>query len=806
MNDLRFAFRQLLKSPGFSLLAILTLALGIGMNTAIFSLVNDLFLNSLPFREPGRIAVLQAEAKDRNLEELPMSVPRFWHYRDGQTVFAGMAADNGTGYILTGLGEPIQLFGANVTANYFDVLGVKPVRGRNFLPEEEMKTDVALVSTNFWHNRLNSDPQVIGRSIILNGVPTTIVGVLPNIPAAWFGPNSEIWTVKPFQLPGFNQERLMRGLSFMRAIGRVKPGVTFEQARAALPSLQAGYREKFPENADNSWSPVIKTAAEDATGNLRPAFFTLLAAVAAVLLIACSNVANLLLVRFSGRRREIALRVALGASRKGVVRLFVLESTLISLLAGALGLLLALWVLALIPKLALDNLPLGNNVALSAPVLLFTFAVALLTGVAMGLYPAWQSSRADLVDGLKDGGRAVSGSLGQQRFRRGLVATQVGLSVVLLAGAGLLITSFMRLSGQDSGFRPENVWTGAIGMPESAYPDEAARARFAERLVAEMQTAPGVEAVGGSDGVPLGGNNSASPYARVEGNPPPVKERPLGQTHSITPGYLKTLGIPLLAGRDFDARDGLGKPPVVLISQATAKKLFPGEDPIGRQMYFGTDNNIGLATEIVGVVGDVRSLRLDRTNEVEFYRPWAQRSAAFLSVAVRTPLPPDSTAGMVRAALNKVDAGLPIIQATTMRAVVNQSLGQQRLTMTLLGAFAAVALLLAAVGIYGAVAYTVAQRTGEIGVRLALGAQTRDVLQLVVKQGMTPVVFGLALGIAAALTLGRLLAAQLYQISPHSPVLLGLTAIVLALVALFACLIPARRASLVSPLQALRTE
>ncbi len=325
-----------------------------------------------------------------------------------------------TGYILTGLGDPIQLFGNEVTANYFDLLGVRPMRGRLFLPEEEMKADVALVSANFWRNRLNSDPQVIGRSITLNGVPTTIVGVLPKMPAVWWGPNTEVWTVKPFQLAGLPPERIMRGVSFMRVIGRMKPGLTIEQVRAALPSLQAGYREKYPENADNSWSPVALSISELATGNLRPAFVTLVAAVAAVLLIACSNVANLLLVRFSGRRREIALRMALGASRKGVVRLFILESTLISLLAGAFGLLLALWVVSIVPRLALDNLPVEGGLSLSAPVLIFATALALLTGLAMGLYPAWQSSRADLVDGLKDGGRAVSGGLGQQRFRRAL--------------------------------------------------------------------------------------------------------------------------------------------------------------------------------------------------------------------------------------------------------------------------------------------------------------------------------------------------------------------------------------------------
>ena len=806
MTDLRFAIRQLLKSPGFTLLAVFTLALGIGMNTAIFSLIHDLFLRGLPFSEPDRLVIIQAEAKDRNLEQLPMSVPRFWHFRDGQTVFSSLAADTGTGFIMTGLGDPVQLNGDNMTANYMETLGVRPILGRLFLPEEEMKADVALVSANFWRNRLNSDPQAIGRSVTLNGVPTTIVGVIPNPSVAWFGRDLEVITAKPFELPGLTKERLMRGVSFLRVVGRLKPGVTIEQARAAMPSLQQGYRQERPDNADNSWSPVVKSAAEDATGDLRRPFQTLLAAVASVLLIACSNVANLLLVRFTGRRREIALRMALGASRQSVVRLFVFESILVSLIAGVVGTCLALWVVSVIPKLSANNLPLETGLQLNTSVLLFTLGISLLTGMAMGMYPAWQSSRADLVEGLKDGGRAMTGSLGQQRFRRGLVAAQVGLSVVLLAGAALLIASFVRLSRQPSGFKADNLWVGGVGMPPAQYPDPEARARFAERLLAELKTAPGIEASSASDSLPLNGSRSSSPYARVDGNPVPLNQRPLGLTRSVAPGFLKTFSIPLLAGRDFDERDAVDKPLVVLLSKSTAQHLFPNEDPLGKRIFFGTDNNTGLPAEVIGVVGDVRSLRLDRSNDVEFYRPWSQRSGAFFWVTAKTAVKPEAAAGMVRSALNKLDPGLPIIQPNTMNQIVDESLGQRRLTMTLLGVFAGIALLLAMVGIYGAVAYTVEQRTGEIGVRMALGAQTADVLRLVVRQGMMPVIIGLGLGLAAALALGRFLTAQLYEVSANNPALLAATSATLAIVALLACLIPARRASLVNPIEALRTE
>ena len=805
-TDIRFALRQLRKSPAFTLLSVLTLTLGIGANTAIFSLIHDLFLRGLPFKEPSRIMRVYGEAKERDLKQLPFSVPKFWHYRDGQTIFSSFAADWGNGYILTGLGEPVQILGENVTANYFDLLGVHPIRGRNFVQQEEMKDNVALVTENFWRKRLNSDPGVLGRSIALNGVATTILGVLPNLPISWFGRDAEVFIATPFDKPDVTKDRLMRGVSFMRCIGRLKPGVTIQQAQAAMPALEQSYRAQHPETADCTWTSTVISANEDVTGDLRPAFVTLLIAVGAVLLIACSNVANLLLVRFSGRRREIALRMALGADRRNVVRLFVLESTTISVIAGGIGLTLALWIVAVVPKVAGDNVPLESAVTLHWPVLLFTLALSLLTGFGMGVYPAWQSSRADLVDGLKESGRGVSGGRGQHRLRRGLVSAQVALSMVLLAAAAMLISSFVRLSNQQSGFRSEHVWAGGIGLPAARYPDAASRGHFVQRLVDELQAAPGVEATATADAVPLSGNYSAAPYARTDGNPLPLNQRPVGLTRSISPGYFRTLRVPLLAGREFNERDAADQPLVVILSNSTAKKLFPNENPLGRQILFGADDGNGLPTEIVGIVGDVRSRELAKPNDIEFYCPWPQRSFSFFNVMVRTSMKPEAAQTIVRAALDKIDKEMPILQPNTLDAIVAQSLGQKRLTMGLLGAFAGIALLLAIVGIYGAVAYTVEQRTAEIGVRMALGAQVKDVLQLVVRQGMNPVLIGLGVGLIAVFATGRLLAAQLYQISPYNPVLLALTAAGLAIAALLACLIPARRATLIDPIQALRTE
>jgi putative ABC transport system permease protein len=806
MNDLRFAFRQLRKSPGFTFLAVITLALGIGLNTAIFSLINDLFLRGLPFKEPGRVLHMYSNAKDRNLLEIAVSAPRYQHYRDGQTMFDGFAGENIFAFSLTGLGDPVQLFGGKVTSNYFDVLGVRPIRGRNFLPQEEDTADVAMVTENFWQKRMGGDANVIGRSITLDGVPHTIVGVLPNLPFSWTGPNAEVWTTKPFVIPGFSYERMMRGTGFLRVVGRLKPGMTVEQARAALPSLNQSYRSQYPDKIDSSVTMSLKTLPEDVTGNLRPAFATLLAAVAFVLLIACSNVANLLLVRFTGRRREIALRMALGASRASVLRLFIFESLLVSILAGVVGAVLAWQLVPLVPKMAANFLPFdpATGVSLSFPVLGFTIALSILTGVAMGIYPALQSSRADLVDGLKEGGRGTSGSMHQHQFRKILVGAQVALSVTLLAGATLLITSFVQLSRQNIGFRAENLWIGLVTLPQAQYPDPPTRQRFVEQTLAALHAIPTLQSATISGDIPLlAGAGGATLYSRPDGEILPVDKRASAPSHDVAPDYFKTWGIPILTGRDFDQHDVADHQNVVLISQAGARKVFGNENPIGKTLLVTA---LSVPVEIVGVVGDVRTRKVAEPDDMEFYRPWAQENFPFAVVAVRSDLRVDAVTKLVQSALNTVDPGLAIAIPQSMDKIVAQALGQARLMMWLLGIFAGAALLLATVGIYGAVAYTVEQRTGEIGVRMALGAQMMDVLRLVVTQGMKPVIIGLAAGLAAALALGRLLTSQLYQISAHNPLVLTATVMILGAAALLACLLPARRAALIDPIHALRTE
>jgi len=806
MNDIRFAFRKLRQSPAFTLIAVITLALGIGLNTAIFSLINDLFLRGLPFKQSKRVLRMYSNVKDRNLLEIGVSAPRYQHYRDGQTMFNGFGAENTIPFTLTGLGDPVQLFGGKVTSNYFDVLGVRPIRGRNFLPQEEDTANVAMVTQNFWQKRMGGDANVIGRSITLDGVPHTIVGVLPNLPFSWTGPNAEIWTTKPFVIPGFSYERMMRGTGFLRVIGRLKPGMTLKQARAALPSLDQSYRTQYPDRIDSSSTMSLKTLPEDVVGNLRPAFATLLAAVAFVLLIACSNVANLLLVRFTGRRREIALRMALGASRASVLRLFIFESLLVSILAAVVGTGLAWQLVPLVPKMAANFLPFDpeTTIGLSLPVLGFTVVLSILTGVAMGIYPALQSSRADLVEGLKEGGRGTSGGVRQQRFRKILVGAQVALSATLLAVAALLITSFVQLSRQNIGFRAENLWIGLVTLPQAQYPDPPTRQHFVEQTLAALHAIPTLQSATISGDIPLfAGAGGATLYSRSDGEILPVDKRASAPSHDVAPDYFKTWGIPILTGRDLDQHDAADHQNVVLISQAGAKKVFGNENPIGKTLLV---TSASTPVEIIGVVADVRSRKVAEPNDMEFYRPWAQENFPFAVVAVRSNLRVDAVTKLVQSALNTVDPGLAIAIPQSMDKIVAQAFGQARLMMWLLGIFASVALLLASIGIYGTVAYTVEQRTGEIGVRMALGAQTRDVLRLIVNQGMKPVVIGLAIGIVSAFGIGRLIATQLYQVSAHNPALLGGATVLLGTIALAACLLPARRATHVDPIVALRYE
>ncbi len=812
LTDLRHALRSLAKSPDFTAVAVLTLAVGIGANTAIFSLIDSLLLRSLPFAEPDRLLRVYGDAPERQLSQLNLSVPKFQHLRDHQTVFSSLAAHTGAAFTLTGFGDPVQIPGQHVTANYFDVMGVHLAQGRMFRSDEEDAAPVAIVSDGFWRTRLAADPAVLGRTLQLDGEPVTIIGVLPPLSTVDVGP-TDVWTTRPFELAGVARELLQRGVSYLRVIGRLKPGVTPEAAAAEFKLLGESYRATYPDKADATWQVSLLALREDLFGSYRPALLTLLGAVGFVLLIACSNVANLLLVRFTGRRREIAIRAALGATRSRLVRLFLTESLVVSLLAGGLGVLIALWSLQLLTQLG-AALPAPPAVELNLPVLAFTLVLSFASGALLGLYPALQASRSGVAEVLKEGGRGNTASRAQNRFRALLLGGQVALSLALLVAAGLLLASFARLSRQPAGFDPRHLFTAAINVPPTRYADAQHQWDFYNQLAENLRHAPGVQQAALVNGLPLTGNNSRAPYARADGEVAPLNRRPLGLTRSVTPGYFATLGVPFVAGRDFTLRDRADAPQTVIISAATAKRLFPGEDPLGHRLLMGSNNGTGLAMEIVGVVGDVRSASLAQENNVEFYRPLSQRGNTFVQLVVRLAAAPQN-AGTADAAiftptartvLRDLDTAIPLTQPATMDAIFDDSLGQQRLLLSLLAIFASLAVALAAVGIYSVVAFMVGQRTGEIGVRLALGATPADIRTLVLGQGMKPVLLGLAAGLAATLALARLLAAQLYGVASYDPFTLGAATTGLALVALLACWLPARRAARIDPMIALRAE
>ena len=800
-RDLRFGARILWKRPGYAAVAIITLALGIGANTAIFSVLQGAFFAQYPIKEPDQLLRVYGEDRGRNLTQLNMSVPKFEFVRDQQTCFSGFGAANFTGFTFLNEAEPVQVIGAFATANFLQTFGATPVLGRFFEQAEEEGAPVAVLSETFWRKHFAADPAVLGRSIMLSDVSYTIIGVAPRLPAFW---QAEVWVTRPFQSPNLSAELIQRGVSFLWAVGRLKPGVTPVAAQQELLLITERYRAERADKVDSSWNLVPVPLRDDIVGTARSPIFTLLAAVGFVLLIACANVANLGLVRFASRRREIALRTVLGASRWRVVQQFFIESLVLSVLACALGLLLAVASLPILIRLAKNFITFSGDIGINLPVLGASLAVALVTGLLIGAYPALQASHLKPSAVLSEGGRTLAGSRGQHRVRSLLVAGQVAITLLLLAGAALLTTSFLRLQNQPPGFRPDGVFVGDLNLPPARYPDIDTQSRFYLRLSEEMRNTPGVTAASLIQGLPLSNRNSRAPYARADGDVLPVKDRPLGLTRSVIPGYFATLGIPLLAGRDFTERDVNNSPQVVVISRGTAQRLFPDGNALGRRVLMGTNQGVGLEMEVVGVVDDVRSQTLAQIAEVEFYRPVMQRQSAAMQLVVRTQSEPAAFAATVDQVLKRLDAQLPLTNPTSLSTVVGQSLSQQRLLFTLIGLFATLALVLAVVGIYSIVAYTVTLRTTEIGVRMALGARPRDVLWLVIRQAMRPVLLGGILGLAACLVLGRLLQRQLYEVSASDPILLFATCVGLGVVALVACWVPARRAARVDPMVALR--
>jgi putative ABC transport system permease protein len=802
LQDLRYSVRAFIKSPGFAAIAILTLALGIGANTAIFSVINAAFFAPYGVKEPERLVRLWGQDLKRNILQLGFSVPKYEIIRDQQTSFESLGAATPLAQTLLLNGtEPIQINGALATSSFLDAFGATPITGRFFRADEERGATVAVLGEEIWRTRFGANPAIVGQAITLDGVVYTVIGVSQRLPAFW---DADVWTTNPFQFPGIAQDTIRRGFSFLQPVGRLKTGVTEEQARGELGVLAKRYESAYPANADAAWTLTAIALRDDIVGAARSSLLTLLAAVGLLLVVACANVANLLLVRFTGRRQEIGLRAALGASRGRIVRQFLVESLLLSGIAAALGAVFAYWTLPGLLVLAQNNLAFANDIRISLPVLVATAVLALGAGVVMGLYPAVQGSRSDIVSVLRDGGRTIAGALGSHRARRAIVMAQVAVSLVLLIGAGLLVTSFAKLRNQRTGFDSNNIFVAGVGLPPSRYPDVDTQARFWLRLNEALAAAPGATRATLVSTPPLnGGGFTRSPYALAEGAVAPLNERPLGLTISVTPGYFATMRIPLLAGRDFTERDTAAAPRVAIVSRSTARKLGGEDAVLGRRIIMGANGEV---MEVVGITEDTRTQALASVAEVEFYRPVMQRQRPFMQMMVKTAGDPAAFESTARQVLSNLDATLPMTAVTTHSTMVAQSLAQQRLLFVLLGVFALLAVVLSSVGIYGVVASFVGQRTPEIGVRMALGASRLQVIRIVLGQSIVPVGAGLLLGLVGAVALGRFVEGLLFEISPLDPLMLAGGVVSLALVAGAACAIPAGRAARIDPVSALRGE
>ena len=802
-QDLRYCIRAFIKNPGFTAIAITTLALGIGANTAIFSVINAAFFAPYGVHEPERLVRLWGQDLARNTLQLGFSVPKYELIRDQQTSFESFGATTGLAQTLLLNGtEPIQVNGSLSTSSFLDTFGATAIAGRFFRADEERDTTVAVLGETIWRARFGADPAVVGRTITLDGALYTVIGVSSQLPAFW---DADVFTTNPFQYPGVTQDTIQRGFSYLQPVGRLKPGVSAEQAKGELAVLAERFKAARPGNADAAWSLTAIALRDDIVGTSRASLLTLLAAVGLLLVVACANVANLLLVRFTGRRQEIGLRTALGASRWRIVRQFLVESLTLCLAAAALGAVFANWAMPALLLLAQNNLNFAADIRISMSVLAATGVLAFVAGLAMGAYPAMQGSRADIVSVLRDGGRTIAGASGSHRARRIIVTAQVAVSLVLLIGAGLLVASFSKLRHQPAGFDPDRIFIAGVALPSARYPDLASQSRFWERLTGELSNAPGVERATLSAAPPLSGGFARAPYALAEGAVPPLNERPLALTTSVTPGYFGTLRIPMIAGRDFTERDTADAPLVAIVSRSTSRRVGGEQGLLGRRIIMGSQGG-GQVMEVIGVVEDVRTQSLAATSEYEFYRPVTQRGRPFMQMMVKTAADPAGFESTARRVLSQLDATLPMTGVTTHAQMVDQSLAQQRLMFVLLGVFALLAVVLSSVGIYGVVASFVGQRQAEIGVRMALGATRWQVVATVLRESMTPIAAGLLLGVAASGALGRFMQGLLFEVSPLDPLLLAGSVLTLALVAGAACAIPAGRAARVDPVAALRGE
>ncbi len=802
-QDLRYGARMLFKHPGFTLVAVLTLALGIGANTAIFTVVNAALLRGLPYRSPERLVHLFETTPQKNYDQREFSYPDYQDYQQSRS-FDGLAAYTGGGGILTGHGEAQRVFAPAVSANFFDVLGVEPLLGRTFRAGEDKAgaERVTVLTYGLWQSMFGGDKGVIGQSLTISNVQYTVVGVLP--PSFQFAlRQADLWL--PYQ-PSQAQltRRFMHGTNL---IGRLRAGISLEQAQTETGAITARIAEEHKESHAGT-RLKLTPLQEQITGPIQPVLLTLLVAVGFVLLMVCANVASLLLARSLARQKEIALRAALGATRGRIVRQLLTEAGLLSLLGGLGGLLVARFgldaLVAALPQNQLAALPFFQTLRLDTSILLFALALATLTGLVFGLVPALQASRLDLQEALKEGGRS-SGGGARQRLRGVLVVTEIALSVVLLVGAGLMMKSMLRLMQVNIGFDPTNVLTMTVVLPANKYTDPNRSIAYYQQLRESLAALPGVKGAATVDRLPLQPGNTTRFIVEGEPVPPPGQETE-ANFRVTSPDYFATLGVPLLQGRSFSAGDQANGRQVGIINKSLADKLLGGRDPLGRQLNFPSFPGQGL--EIIGVVGDVKVTGLDQAIRPVLYTPFTQNAGNAATLVVRTNADAAALANAVRERCRALEPEVALFNVQTMETLMAQTPAAftRRFPAWLTGIFATVALLLAAIGIYGVVSYAVSQQTQEIGVRMALGAQVSDILQMVLRQGLSLALSGVALGTVAALVLTRWLSSLLFEVSARDPFTFALVIGVLVFVALLACWIPARRATKVDPMIALRCE
>jgi len=800
--DLRFSLRMLRKSPGFTMIAVMTLALGIGANTAIFSLVNTVLLRPLPYKDAERLVTVWGYNKARGYTTDLVSPLDFADWRSQNHVFESMAASTDLQYTLTGRGEPAVIIAYAFSADYFRVLGVEPLLGRTFLPEEEQpgKNHVAVLSYSMWESRFGGDRDIVGKTITLDAAPYTVVGVMP--PEFKYPALTELWT--PFTVAA--EAANDRGYRYLRVMARLKPGVTMQQAQTEMNAIAGRLALEYPKTNKDDDATNLISLRERTSGDVRPALLVLLCAVGFVLLIACANVANLLLARAAGRQKEVAVRTALGATRLRLVRQFLTESMLLGLLGGGVGVLLAsLCTRALVtmfPSTIFNlNIPRVEEIPMDGWVLVFALTVSLLTGAVFGLVPALQAC-LNTNSALKESGRGLAGGTQGRRFRNTLVVAELALSLILLTAAGLTLRSFVHLLRGDLGFNADHVLTIRVLPPNNKYETDAKKIAFSDQVMERIQSLPGVKAAGTVTFLPLSGWWGGRTVA-LESQATPEDQRPKMMWSSVTPGYFRALGIPLLKGRLFTERDNQGAPGVAIISKSLARRLAPNGEPLGERIDV---QGVKGAVEVVGVVGDVHHMGMTAELTSEVYLPFAQVPEPIMCFGIRTDGDPYSVAKEAQRAIWAVDKDQAVGFVMSMSQLASESLAPQRVMMLILGAFGGMALVMAAVGLYGVIANSVAQRTHEIGVRMALGARSGDVLKLVVGQGLGLVAAGIAIGLGGAFGLMRFVSSLLYGVRASDPVTLAGAALVLAGVALGASYIPARRAMRVDPMVALRYE